>query len=1253
MNNGRIALKKQLQISFLILLATLVLTGFCILPSTSYAEVFVWGDFASAGADIACVPKSRDPEEGDFTINQFYEEVDLTLRPVGSTDNWHGWSKTVWSVGSGTGESIRITSSGNVGSGYNNAICTLADGGSGRVYGRGHANVEITILTDQSYDYTVTYSGDVCGIGSSSGSFTPGIHKIISEARGDYFSSSASFSIDITLTPSATLGEDPINHKEGVLQEQMTKTKDPINIATGEMLASSVDFAISSQGPDLVLARHYRSQADFSGLFGYGWRTAYDVNLTENNELVFVRSEDGVLRYFAENIDGTYTPYEGNYSTLVKNPDSTFILTNSYGIVTGYSAQGRMTSVTDRNGNTLTYAYDPLTVGGTYIEDSTGRRITLVIDANGRIESAGDPEGRFVRYTYDINGNLETIIDAENGIATYVYGDANDEHNITELANVNGHKTFFAYDTQDRAIMNEQEGSLNRVDLDFQGNGITVATDALGRNTAYEFNLYGLEISRTNPDSSTVTTTWDYNMNKTSVIDELGNVTKFEYDRKGNLTKIVDAQLKETVFEYTRGFNLIKNITDSLSHATNYSYDVNGNLEIITDALNKTNTFTYTPAGNVLTATDELSNVTTFEYNANGYLDKIIDPLLNEATVIYDAIGNVVSSTTPNRHETSFVYDDLNRLTTVMYPDASSVSYTYDSFGNPTGLTDNVGSTTISQYDNGEQLEATVDPLLMETVFVHDNLGQLTSIIDRKNQMTSYEYSSVRNLEKIIYPDLTETTFTHDLSGNLKTITDAVGTTSYNYDTLHRLTDFTDANGFTVGYEYNDVGSVTKLLYPGTGKDIVYTYDELNRLKTVTTWTGHTATYNYDDAGRLKRVDNLNGTTANYEYDIASRLTQLKNRKTDTALISAYEYTLDANGNITSSKQYEPQPTNPAPEDTEYVYNLNGNRLESAGTDIFEYDDEGQLSDKSGTSYTFDQRHFVTSIGTTTYTYNDQGIRLAANRDGVVTKYIYDASGNLLAEADADNLIQRYYIYGAGLLAVIDTATGDVYTYHYNNAGNTIVITDQTQTEVNTYSYTPFGIIINQQENITNPFKFAGQYGIMDEGNNIYYMRARYYDASVGRFISEDPSGMTDGPNLYSYVLSNPVNYVDPDGQQLIETMTVTSTVTMTLPVGTTPPIQPPTIDLGDIVTEEIKKAPIMLSKGNQGQSLAGKEKASKNKDENKKPGKKNKRDRDFGIKDKGFWKWWEKVKKSVKGRDLDSTDRQYWYEQYLNEKGK
>jgi RHS repeat-associated protein len=97
-----------------------------------------------------------------------------------------------------------------------------------------------------------------------------------------------------------------------------------------------------------------------------------------------------------------------------------------------------------------------------------------------------------------------------------------------------------------------------------------------------------------------------------------------------------------------------------------------------------------------------------------------------------------------------------------------------------------------------------------------------------------------------------------------------------------------------------------------------------------------------------------------------------------------------------------------------------------------------------------------------------------------------------------------------------------------------VAITDNTQAIVNQYSYDAFGNVANQLENTilqNQPFKYVGQYGVMTEPNGFYYMKARYYDPAVGRFISEDPSGFDGGDvNLMAYVGNNPVNMIDPMG---------------------------------------------------------------------------------------------------------------------------
>jgi RHS repeat-associated protein len=111
------------------------------------------------------------------------------------------------------------------------------------------------------------------------------------------------------------------------------------------------------------------------------------------------------------------------------------------------------------------------------------------------------------------------------------------------------------------------------------------------------------------------------------------------------------------------------------------------------------------------------------------------------------------------------------------------------------------------------------------------------------------------------------------------------------------------------------------------------------------------------------------------------------------------------------------------------------------------------------------------------------------------------------------------------------TPAGEMYCYHFDATGHTVALSDSARNLVNKYAYTPFGIIAGEMEAMPQPFKYAGQHGVMSEPNSLYYMRARYYDPEVGRFISEDPMGFDGGSlNLYAYVGNNPVMFIDPSG---------------------------------------------------------------------------------------------------------------------------
>lgn len=449
-----------------------------------------------------------------------------------------------------------------------------------------------------------------------------------------------------------------------------------------------------------------------------------------------------------------------------------------------------------------------------------------------------------------------------------------------------------------------------------------------------------------------------------------------------------------------------------------------------------------------------------------------------------------------------------------------AVTYTYDAIGRMTGLTDQANASTS---------------------FVYDKRNLLTSKTDRKSQTISYTYTPTDKVDTITYPNSATVHVNYNNLDNLTSIVDSVGTTYFNsYDDADRLLSMTNPHGFGIAYQYDAAGNVTQITYPGTNKTVSYTYDALNRMSTVKiNWLSGqpTMTYNYSaTTGRLTSITQFNGTTVEYGYDDAARMTSMQN-KTGFTVFAGYAFTLDGNGNRTQIVPTEPLTPSVTTTEASYTYNTQKNRLTSYGTNSFTYDYEGQIYGGYGRNYGFDYEHRLTTIDSTSYqyVYDGRGNRIQATRNGTATRYIYDAAGNLIAEVDGSNNITRYYIYGVGLTAMVTPADA-LYCYHFNATGSTIAITNSSGTVVSSYAYDAFGNITGQSEGtgLSQPFKYVGQYGVMAEAvgsRTFYYMRARYYDPGVGRFISEDPIGFGGGDvNLYAYVANNPIMGIDPSG---------------------------------------------------------------------------------------------------------------------------
>lgn len=913
-------------------------------------------------------------------------------------------------------------------------------------------------------------------------------------------------------------------------------SEDPVDMASGAFIYDRSDLVLGGAAPrGLSFARSYNSNVYArKRQLGYGWTHNYDIYLspgsnaapmwgsrqaTEAAALIVanyiindvLRAEshvkDSVVAAiiakwaldlpndnsvnvdlgnknmeFIKLADGTYSSPPGIATQLSKN-GNTFTLQERFGTQIIFNSDNKVQSLTDVDGNTMVFTYS----GGNLasVRDVFGRTLTLSYSGD-KITMISDSAGRSVSFGYN-GDDLASYTDPESKVWGYGY-DTN--HRMTSLRNpLNITTAINVYDT------------LGRVKTQ-------TAPRQGGATATYNFYFSGYRNQEEDPD---------------------GHTTTYYYDNKGRAYAVENAIGYKTTKVFDGQDHTVSTI-DPRSNSTTYLYDNNHNLTCVTNALNYSVNNAYDSQYRLTDTNDPLSHNTHFTYDSEHHLTETRDALGNAVNASHYGTGLKNTATDGRNTTTAFTYNSYGNPQTTITAGHPAINYSYDPIGRMTGLTDQVGSSTGFVYDKRNLTLSKTDPLGGISTYAYDNVGRLASKNDRNANTVTYDYTPSDKLEMTSYPGGTSVQFTYNRLDNLVSIQDSLGTSSYVYDAANRLTSMTNPFGFAVSYQYDATGNVAQITYPGN-KIVSYTYDALNSLKTVTNWLSQTAIYTYDAAGRLTYFTNFNGTVTTYGYDNANRLTSLENKTSGSSVISNYQFTLDGNGNRTEVMQNEPLAPSFTTGDTSYTYNNKKNRLLSAAANTFAYDYEGRINTGYGANYSFDYEHRLTGIGTAyQFSYDGRGNRLQATRNGTTTRYIYDTAGNLIAEADGSNNITRYYIYGQGLLAMV-TPSDQVYCYHDNATGSTIAMTDASQNVLNKYAYDPFGNIAAQVEAVPQPFKFAGQFGVMIEPNGFYYMRARYYDPQVSRFISEDPTGFEGGDvNLYAYVGNNQVNRIDPWG---------------------------------------------------------------------------------------------------------------------------
>jgi RHS repeat-associated protein len=484
----------------------------------------------------------------------------------------------------------------------------------------------------------------------------------------------------------------------------------------------------------------------------------------------------------------------------------------------------------------------------------------------------------------------------------------------------------------------------------------------------------------------------------------------------------------------------------------------------------------------------------------------------------YHALGNLITYTDRNDRTRQFSFDTLDRQTTEQWLDGNgntlqTIAIDYDAAGQVLSITGKD-----SQYSYGYDAAGRLIQV--------DNAGT----VNTPNVVLNYSYDAVNNV----------TAVTDTIAGQLK------GTKTLTYDVLNRTTQITQSgNGVSekrINMAYDAIGQITQLnRYAALDGNAIVAQSD----------------YIYDSTGRLIRLTHQNGNTtyADYQwtYDQANRITQFispdgtniysyNNRSELTGAESTYQsdeaYSYDASGNRTN---------------TGYQTGAN-NRLLSDGTYRYEYDAEGNRTKRvdlrSGevTDYFWNYYNQLTDVVTKNsngevtraieYSYDAWGRRIGKVIDidgagsGVAQRESYVYEGDDVAIVFDGNGVQLHrYLYGPAVDQILaDENSTSVNWALVDNLGSLRDIVDRDGVLLNHVTYDSFGQVTSEL-NLDVDFRFGYTGRKRDEETGLYYYRARYYDAAVGEFVSEDPIGFNAGDyNLTRYVAGNPVNGIDPYG---------------------------------------------------------------------------------------------------------------------------
>jgi RHS repeat-associated protein/uncharacterized repeat protein (TIGR01451 family) len=851
-----------------------------------------------------------------------------------------------------------------------------------------------------------------------------------------------------------------------------------------------------------------------------------------------------------------------------------FRLTDRSGVEYVIDRTNGLQTVKDRAGNTLTFTRDG-------VQSSLGKDIAYTRDAQDRITKIVSPAGT-TSYGYD-HGDLASSIDLAGVVTRYEYDGA---HNLTNVIGSGGVSLGRSeYDTAGRLVAwIDAEGNRTEISTDLGANQERV-TDPTGRlRTVTTFSDSGDKLREDKiAGGQTYTTKWTYDAHHRMLTqtDPAGNTMTVKRDANGLIIERSDATGRTWTLDYNdwsqpTAFHGPGGVGDYA-----WTYDDRGNMVTADPAAGPTVSMTYDGADLTSVKRGD-ATMATFAYKTSGdgvgLVESVTDAHGKKTQVAYDAAGRVVAETDPNGTVT-YGYDANGQMVERVNPMGGKRTWTYGDRGQLLTATDELGKVTRYAYDDALRMVSRTDRNGVVTTFEHDAAGRVLKQASPGKVMT-FAFDGLGRQVEAVSGDVTtdlaydkasrltsrvttgpglprmEFTYTHCECGAVKSVTGPGGTTTYDFDnTSGQLAKVIAPDGGTFGFTWDPAGRLSKMTRPNEVSDVLAWNEQ-----------GHLA------SRAQFAADGSRVTGVSYGYDAGGRRTSV----TDDAGVHSFSY--DPAGNLTGADH----PDGFAVADEAFGYDKLGNRVSdvdnAAGSMV--YDAANRLVKDAKRDYTHDAEGNLTSVkvratGATTRFEWDADHRMVSvtKPTGVTVDYRYDASGKRVQTTRASDGRVTSWGYDREHVAAVwrDTGAGHqlVETFVTSPSG------DPLQARVDGATVFP---VLDGLGSVTGTLDGSGALGAStdysafgqpagvgavgvgdvygytghawDADAGMHYARARWYDAGVGRFASEDP---VDALNLYSYVRNQPLTYVDPAGMMAVDYAVVSqiaSTALVPLLVG-------------------------------------------------------------------------------------------------------